>query len=184
MKQHWDANLNVKELMQIYKPTLFVELGADVGHNTDQLVAFQKIQPFKLITISDGIMPERFANLPNYEWVYGISYINLKKFEDKSIDFCSIDTDHNYWTLKEELNILNSKMKTGGVVVMHDTEYFRYANWVYGFYFSGADYPLEEVVSAKNKSYTAAIEEALERKEYTLLKEVKESCGAMAVIKT
>jgi len=184
MKNHWDKNLKVKNMVMQYKPNLIVELGGGGGDNTDQYLELQKTQPFKLITISDGESPPQYKNIPleKFEWRFALSYKELPKFDDDSIDFCSIDTDHNYWTLKQELMWLSKKMKKGGIVVIHDTESYRHNSGLMMGYTSGDPYP-EGIIKNRDRGMGDALNEAIENKEYEIIKHCVESCGATAIKK-
>lgn len=182
MKNHWDRNLNVSQLVKEHKPKLIVELGGGGGDNTDQYIELQKTLHFKMITISDGNMPERYKGNDDFQWIFGISYLELPKFPDHSIDFCSIDTDHNYWTLYKELEILNDKMKVGGMVVMHDTESYRNQSGVMMSYLHGDDYP-RGITENQHIGMRQALQDHLDCGNYKLIKETKDSCGACAIIK-
>lgn len=180
MKNHWIDNLKVKDMVLEHKPKLIVELGGGGGDNTDQYLELQKTLPFKLITISDGEMPTRFKNIPNFEWRFAVSYLELPKFEDESIDFASIDTDHNYWTMNEELFHLARKMKKGGIVVLHDTESYRHNSGVMMQYGTKDPYP-PEINEFQYRGMGDAIQEHIEKQNFKIIKEVTESAGAMAL---
>ena len=186
MYEHFDNYLNIKELLLEYKPQLVVELGADDGISTELYLDFQKLHPFEMVTISDSPISARIANKPflqMFKWINGISYIELRKFEDNSIDFCSIDTDHNYWTLNQELEILSKKMNVGGIIVLHDTVSHKYQSIAQRGYNNGYPYPIDRVSAVIHKPMVDALYDAIARGEYKLLRESPESCGAAAIIK-
>src|SRR3990167_2867315 len=170
MHTHWDKQLKVKELVEGIKPSLVVELGAGGGENTAQYLELRKGQPFKMIVISDGDCPEAFRTTKDFEWRHAISYLELSKFEDGSIDFCSIDTDHNYWTLKQELTLLNKKLKSGGIVVMHDTESYRHSSGSMAGYGTGDPYP-PEIKENIGKGMREALEEEVAAGHYKIIRE-------------
>jgi cephalosporin hydroxylase len=186
MYEHFDKYLNIKELLLEYKPQLVVELGAEDGISTELYLDFQKLHPFEMVTISDSGITGRIASKPflqMFKWINGISYIELRKFEDNSIDFCSIDTDHNYWTLNQELEILSKKMKTGGIIVLHDTISHKHQSIAQQHYTNGYPYPIDKVSAVLHKPMVDALYEAIEAGKYKILRESNESCGAAAIIK-
>jgi hypothetical protein len=187
----------VKDLILEKKPKLIVECGMALGDNTKKILGLSHEYPFKLITISD--MPDKDeVNLYvsqewdnkfyNFEYRQGISYKEFENFKDSEIDFCLIDTDHNYWTLKQELEALHKKLAVKGVIVMHDTQSYRKdPGGLYpGGYKTKDVYPEDEILIYSNngKAMGHAIFEFLaDRHEYIVLKEVTESHGAMALEK-
>jgi len=184
MHAHWTSGLKVKELVKKTKPILVVELGAGGGENTEQYLELRKNLPvkFKMVVISDGQCPERFVKEEAFAWIFGISYLKLPEFDDGTIDFCSIDTDHNYWTLKQELALLNEKMKMGGIVVLHDTESYRHNSGTMSAYHTGDAYP-KEILENQGKGMGDALEEEIAAGNFELIKETKKKCGATAIKK-
>ena len=180
MHGHWDKFLKVKDLVKKAKPELVVELGAGGGDNTDQYLELRKSLPFKMIVISDGECPERFKNIPDFVWIFGISYKELGNTKLPFIDFCSIDTDHNYWTLKQELKCLNNCMRKGGIVVLHDTESYRHNSGVMMNYKADVPYP-KEILENQKRGMVEALEEEIKAGNYEIIKETKKSCGAIAI---
>ena len=183
MNNHWDKNLNVKNLLGQFKPERIVECGAGSGENTIQYLD----AGYVLTSISDGEIPEKlksFIEKGQLKWIFGISYVELAKFEDGSIDFCSIDTDHNYWTLKRELDVLKKKLTANGIVVIHDTETYRRNSGSMDGYKCGLPYPAEiKDAEKKGKNYGDAISEALLSGDFYVLAECLESNGATALMR-
>jgi len=168
-----------------------------LGDNTKKILSLSDQLDFRLVTISDFPSSEE-ANLyvsggwdnkfPNFEYRNAISYLEIEKFNDGEIDFCLIDTDHNYWTLKKELEALHPKMSVKGIVCLHDTQTYRKnTGGIYpGGYKTNDKYPLAEIEAEqkKGKGMGHAIFEFLaDRHEYIVLKESVESHGAMALEK-
>lgn len=197
MNQHFDQYLNVKELILSRKPKVIVECGMATGDNTKKILSLSDKFNFKLITISDdpnkdevnlrvsGSWENKF---PNFEFIHGVSYLELDKFKDNSIDFCLIDTDHNYWTVKKELEVLHPKLNVNGVVCLHDTQTYRKnTGGIYeGGYKTSDVYPKKEIQSEANKGKAMGhgiFEFLADRHEYIVLKESVESHGAMALEK-
>lgn len=185
MQQHFDKYLNVRQLIIDRKPKLVVECGAGTGENTANLMRLQKEIPFKIIVINDGDINWRkdFENLGN-QWIVGISYLELQKLT--GIDFCLIDTDHNYPTLKWELQALEWAMQKGGVVCIHDTVTYAKNNGRQPSYLAcKVAYPHKEIEEADKLGLGMkdAIDEALQN-DWRWLAFTEESHGAVALIKT
>ena len=144
---------------------------------------------------------------PLLTWLYSISYVELSNMEDDSIDFCIIDTDHNYWTLQQELTELKRVMIPGGIVAIHDTDAFKDKNgtmalgyfntidkikevdsieegvcWIKDAHttWDGIDYPLEDILK-EERPFKQAIEDTVP--DWEVLSESTESQGAMALRK-
>ena len=192
IKNHFDKNLNLKDIILERKPKLIVECGAASGENTRQILALKSIYPFKLVSISDAPYAEETMKCveflkDGYEWRYDLSYRALQNFEPESIDLCMIDTDHNYWTMKQELQALHSKLSKDGLIAMHDTEtYWANSGQAYR-YGTGDSYPSEEISKHEKEGKgmgTAILEFLAEHPEYKILKKVTESHGAMVMEKT
>ena len=147
MQGHFDAHLNLRQIILDKKPKLIVECGAGNGDLTRLLAHMKWCYPFELYSISD----KRIDGIEEVEWITSISYEALKEFKDESIDLCIIDTDHNYWTLKKELNVLKEKMAEGGLVVMHDVEMFYYDTGMAMSYWNGYPYPEKEILEASSR---------------------------------
>jgi len=137
MHNHFEEYLHIRSLLEEERPSRLLELGAANGENTQKLLSVCEEMDFDILVVSPEVpthwrmeesgklVPERFRlNHARLEWVYGISYIELPRMGSGSIDFCIVDTDHNYWTLQRELSELDRVMRDGGVVVIHDTVSF------------------------------------------------------------
>ena len=139
MKEHFEQYLNLKQLLIDTKPKHVLECGALDGENTNNLISLMPELGFNLTVISDDLPIDRCYEHINY--LKGVSYLEFPKLADKSIDFCIIDTDHNYWTLQTELISLHPKLTDGALVVMHDVETFYYDTGVAEDYGDGTPYP-------------------------------------------
>ncbi|HHZ95255.1 MAG TPA: class I SAM-dependent methyltransferase [Flavobacteriales bacterium] len=182
MHQHFHKNLNVKNILSRYKPSTIVELGGLNGANTLQLLTMGKV-----ITISDNKMPDKlspFVKKGELKWIQALSFNALKSFADGSIEFASVDTDHNYTTLKLELIELKRAMKKDGVVVLHDVETFKNRNnQHYTLEYANGE-PYNFALMTQGHSYTAALTEEIQEGEWKLLDWSEASNGAAAIIKT
>mgnify|MGYP003629093927 CR=1 FL=1 len=182
MHQHFDKNLNVKNILSRCKPSTIIELGGLNGANTLQLLTMGNV-----VTISDNKMPQNlsyFVNKGKLKWIQALSFNALKEFDDDSIQFASVDTDHNYTTLKLELIELKRAVKKGGVVVLHDVEAFKHRNnQHYTLEYANGD-PYDYSAMTQGLSYTSALIEEIQDGEWELLDWSVESNGAAAIIKT
>ena len=180
MFNHFDQHLNVRELILEHRPWIVVECGAGGGNHTQKLLKLQDEVPFMLVVINDS--DPGLASTAHLHWIRGVSYVELERIPS-GYDFCIIDTDHNYWTLRKELEVCKRRMRPGGIVCLHDTETFATTDGVMGGYgMKYLPYPHEEIASAGKHGLRPAIDEALEDG-WELLRETKESCGAMAIRK-
>ena len=116
MHRHFDKHLNLKALIKEHQPKTVLELGANRGENTTKLIYLAEELGYELIVVSPEFptwmqgMPDGSIDIKRavfehdqLEWIYGVSYVELPKMDEGSIDFCILDTDHNYWTLEKEL---------------------------------------------------------------------------------
>lgn len=142
MHNHFDKNLNLKQIILDRKPNLIIECGAGNGELTRQLATLLDIYPIELSVISDKVVDGLDKRI---HWFTGLSYEILKSFPENSIDLCIIDTDHNYWTLREELRVLVSRIKEGGMIALHDVETFYHDTGMALNYWNGKPYPREEI---------------------------------------
>lgn len=121
---------------------VIVECGAGNGDLTRKIAALLDVYPFEFHVISD----KKIEGLdPRIQWIVGLSYEELKRFP--SIDLCIIDTDHNYWTLREELRALNDRISEGGLIAMHDVETFYHDTGMALSYWNDKPYPKAEIES-------------------------------------
>jgi len=74
-------------------------------------------------------------------------YEALKEFKEESLGMVIIDTDHNYWTLRQELAVAAPKMKEGGLLIFHDVEEFYHNSGLSMGYWNGQSYPQQEILS-------------------------------------
>jgi hypothetical protein len=138
---HFDNFLNIRKLILEKRPELIVECGAGEGETTRMLAHLKLWYPFELVSITDKLLPY----IEEVEFRIGLSYEKLKEFDDASIGMCLIDTDHNYWTLWQELEALIPKMKEGGLVLMHDVETFYHNTGMGMSYWNDQPYPEEAI---------------------------------------
>lgn len=173
MKHHFLENLRVMDLLVHYQPRNGVELGVFKGENTQQLVYCLP----RLVSVSDGLRP--FMIVPpscHWSFVQGVSYAVLTGL-DEEVDFASIDTDHNGWTLDKELTQLERLMKPGSLLVLHDTEAFKNVDGTMLGYGEHSSYPLAEI----HKFPVPYGQVIRQRPGWKIIKEVTKSAGAMAL---
>lgn len=142
MHNHFDKYLNLKEIILERKPKLVIECGAGNGDLTGLIASLLDVYPFEFHVISDkkiGGLDGRII------WHIGLSYEILKEFKNDSIDLCIIDTDHNYWTLREELRALDDRIAEGGLIAMHDVETFYHNTGMALSYWNAMPYPRKEI---------------------------------------
>lgn len=147
MRNHWEQGLCIKKMILEHKPSHILELGCLEGENTENLIKLAEEIDFKLTCISDDLEMKE----DGVRRIRGISYKEIPKLEDKSIDFVLLDTDHNYWTMNQELTLLYPKLTYGALIVIHDVEYFYYNTGLAiaaeegDSYADASEYPLNKI---------------------------------------
>lgn len=127
---------------------MIVECGAGNGDLTRLIASLLDTYAFEFTVISDKVIEGLDKRI---HWFTGLSYEVLQSFPNNSIDLCIIDTDHNYWTLREELRALNDRVKEGGLIAMHDVETFYHDTGMALSYWIGKPYPREEIEAMANQ---------------------------------
>lgn len=143
MTGHFDSHLNLRNIILDKRPKVIVECGAGEGECTKLLAHMHSLYPFDLYSITD----KELSPIEGVTFRTGLSYERLHDFKDGSIDLLIIDTDHNYWTLRTELEAATSKMSEGGLVVMHDVETFYHDTGMSMSYWNGGSYPEGEIMA-------------------------------------
>ena len=143
MKSHFTEGINLKKMILDRKPKTVVECGAGNGECTILIASLLDEVPFEFHVISDRMV---YGLDERIKWHVGLSYNELPKFENGSIDICIIDTDHNSWTLKKEIEALDTKMSEGGLVVFHDVESFYHDTGLAMSYWNEEPYPEQEIL--------------------------------------
>jgi predicted O-methyltransferase YrrM len=192
MNDHWAEGVCIKDLLDRYKPSTVLELGASAGSCTIKLLRHAYNMNYELVTVDDGPPNRRVLELlkyygdsrrgeggqpMNYKWVRGISYVEVGKLKPSSVDFCLIDTDHNAWTVNKEIEELTPIMSARSILAFHDTEINRFNNGVYERYKTNHDYPRDEI-AADTRTYTEAVVSGMEDG-WDLLCKSPENAGAM-----
>ena len=165
---------------------------------------------YKLISMSDSgdFLPMSLPNemVPNFVYVKGISYYRIPQWKmlglpegfNVPIDLCIIDSDHNYYTLKRELEYLDNIMAPRCVIAMHDTaskpckHHLECVGAIYEesnsmwmtdeTYLDGTPYPKEDVLATKKVPMMRAIDEFLsEHPDYRKIRHLDECCGCTVI---
>lgn len=181
MRNHFDRNIGVRDLILQRRPKYVVELGAGSGDNTRQILSLKEIYDFNMITISTGGCPSDIK-ADGFKWVDGVSFMELNNIPD-DIEFCSIDTDHNYWTLKKELDILYWKMGRNATIAIHDTESYAKSDGVQFSYDNHTDIPYPVVLVPGKPGLQTAIFEFLLTSDFRLYRHTEQSCGATILLR-
>lgn len=148
MHNHFDQYLNLKEIILERRPKVIVECGAGNGALTRKIASLLDDYLFDFHVISD----KKIEGLdPRIEWTVGLSYEALERFPKDGIDLCVIDTDHNYWTLREEFRALNDRISEGGLIALHDVETFYHNTGMAMSYWNEKPYPKEQIESMANQ---------------------------------
>jgi len=141
MHNHFNQYLNLKHWIDVSEPKLIVECGAGTGELT-KLIGDNISSDCSFHVISDkkiqGLDQKVF-------WKSGLSYNVLKEYPDNSIDFCIIDTDHNFWTLTQELESVKDKIAEGGLIALHDVQTFYHSTGMALSYGTDTPYPKGEI---------------------------------------
>lgn len=176
MKHHWNQYANIRKWLYKEQPKHVVEIGALEGENTENLKSLMSDIGYKLTVISD----DTEIKDDGVTRIRGVSYREIANLPDNSIDFCILDTDHNYWTMMVELVALKSKMSSNGIIMLHDVDYYYYNSGVSDSYADGSDYPIKEIEEhQKHGGMGNAVIDALSalKTDYRLLLWVPEECG-------
>lgn len=145
MHNHFFNHLKLRDVILKHRPNVIVECGAGNGENTALLATILNMYPCELHVISDKKVEGLDERI---KWTVGLSYKELDKYPDGSIDLCIIDTDHNFWTLTEELNAVKNKISEHGFIAMHDVDEFYHNTGVAMSYWNDMPYPEKEIMDS------------------------------------
>jgi len=112
-------------LTQKYK--YFCEIGVAKGENTDRLLQMHPLKHVIIDPCIDCDLIGKYKNNDNVTVCKGISLQVLPKISEP-FDCIFIDGDHNWYTVYNELKIINEKklLNPGGTIFLHDV------GWPYG----------------------------------------------------
>ena len=184
MNRHFDEYLDVRSLFK-WRPVKHVlELGAAGGENTEHLLGVCE----KVTVVSDWYPPERFKSAPaeRLRWIFGVSYVEMDRLPEHTFGAIIIDTDHNYWTLMEELKRVERLLCDPGWLILHDTTMFGSASGHMASYCADVPYPMDQIVACEqdHKSMLDALKEWLDTNPaYALIRQDSRSNGAMALMR-
>lgn len=65
------------------------------------------------------------ANKSRWTFYHDYSFNVVNQFDDASIDFIFIDGDHTYPAVEQDYSLYFSKIKSGGLIFLHDSRMFR-----------------------------------------------------------
>lgn len=120
-----DISLHLPRLYQLASvpEAKIIELGVRSGDSTCALLAAVSEQNGELwsVDINSPRTPPDWLDLP-YWYVSVGNDLELVYFMPDQVDLVFIDTSHTYEQTKLELNYYWSKVKSGGKIVLHDTE--------------------------------------------------------------
>ncbi len=125
-------------LKQLPKNGIVAEIGVNEGDFSNEILTHCSPQKLFLIDIwgskryHGGLFEKvksRFdQQIKNdqLEIVRELSFDGISLFPDEHFDWVYLDTDHSYDTTHRELELLRSKMKSGGIIAGHD---YIIGNW-------------------------------------------------------
>jgi hypothetical protein len=117
------------------------ELGVDMGIFSRAILEYNQPKKLYLIdTWSSPAYPDANAAIvaqkfqmeienAQVEIRRGFSFEQVEKFDDGSLDWVYIDTDHSFGTTMKELTAVAPKIKPGGYICGHD---YCVVNWIFG----------------------------------------------------
>ncbi|WP_296790763.1 class I SAM-dependent methyltransferase, partial [uncultured Methanobrevibacter sp.] len=129
MNRFWEIIIN--PIFNKIKPKVIVEVGSDVGLNTEKILNYcEHENNAKLISID----PSPSYDIGAIKEKYGSKFIPIKDISLNSLkiiekyDIILIDGDHNWYTVYNELKIIETKFdqKNFPIIILHDT------SWPYG----------------------------------------------------
>lgn len=182
MKHHWNQYANIRKWLYKEQPKHVLEVGALEGENTENLKSLMSDIGYKLTVISDDLEMKD----DGVTRIRGISYKEIEKLPDNSVDFVILDTDHNYWTMMVELVALKNKMRANGIIMLHDVDYYYYNSGISDYYADGTPYPKEEIEAhQRHGGMGNAVIDALSvlRTDYRLLLWIPDECGCAVLRK-
>jgi predicted O-methyltransferase YrrM len=121
-------------LVDLVDPKVTVELGCEYGFSLIELARYSRGETIGIDHFGDGNGGFRdtreHAKRNIAESGFEIQLIEssfedaLSEFDPHSIDILHIDGDHDYQSVKRDFETWLPKVRSGGVIIMHDTESF------------------------------------------------------------
>lgn len=125
MKSFW--NIFVHKALDLFDARSIVEIGSDDGLNTKNLLAFVKEKKAQLYVVDPApkyTPNDFFEDHQEYAKYYGMLSLNFLASHDVC-DAYLIDGDHNWYTVYNELKIIDKKVseskKLFPLIMFHDT---------------------------------------------------------------
>ena len=130
-----DANLYDMAVKKFPDDSKFVEVGSWCGRSSlamvDAIIANKKDIDFFCVDsfAETNYSPKEILNIfldntkAYKEYIHTINTSSnraSKLFFDNELDFIYIDSDHTYYSVTEDLNLWNIKVKNGGIIAGHD----------------------------------------------------------------
>lgn len=115
------------EILRRRRPVV-LEVGVQDGIHTRMLLSACRAQEGTLICV-DPAIPWRVRTMlrlsPRSAWMPTTSLDALVRLVDqrREVDIVLLDGDHNYYTVSNELPLVNRMLSPGGVVFIHDVEW-------------------------------------------------------------
>jgi hypothetical protein len=127
-------------LQQLPRESICAEIGVNEGEFSKEILSITLPEKLHLIDAwgnpsryHDGlqlVVHDKFSTeieKGQVEINVGFSTVILKKMPDFYFDWVYVDTDHSYGVTRDELAILKTKVKPGGIIAGHD---YVIGNWV------------------------------------------------------
>jgi len=158
MHNHFLRGVFLERVMSHLKPKVILEVGAADGHHTALLSQDGR----KVVVVSDGKKEESLVKgEESVNWISGVSQNVLPTLcPTIKPDLVILDSDHNYWTLKQELDACYPHLPHECAIAIHDTITFWGSNGRQHTYGTGDPYPADKIVGTK-KLYGQAVTEFL-----------------------
>ena len=136
-KRRWDV---LRDLVNGNNYKIVAEIGVDKGETTKSLLGHCDIRKYVLVdtNFNQELKKELISQNRPVEILETSSLEAAKKFEDETFDLIFIDADHQYQSVKDDINAWLPKVRKGGMISGHD-------------YFKSGDKPDSQVTSAVNE---------------------------------
>ena len=103
-----------------------VEVGAGNGENAEVLLANIRFNKLYLVENNgwgygcSDVLTMKFSSNPAVENIFSSSVEASSRFPNGYFDFVYIDADHQYQSVKDDINAWYEKVKPGGWMYFHD----------------------------------------------------------------
>jgi len=138
----------------------WIEIGSHLGESSTLLLGFPQIKKIHIIEQSEyscKLLSKKFENKINAHQcvIYNdLSEKILPSFLDNSIDCVYIDGDHNYDSVKQDIELSISKLMVGGFLCGHDYN----KSWpgvidAVNFFISNSNYSQKDLILFEDSSW-------------------------------